>query len=125
MTRACIPHLVSGSSFVNVSSISGIRPTAGFAIYCATKFGVIGFSKCIALELGSKGIRTNIVAPGYINTPSNASVVAGPEAVERDRQRISLGRVGSADEIADVVIFLMSEEARYMNGSVVEVTGGV
>lgn len=125
MTRACIPHLPSGSSFVNVSSIAGIRPTAGFAVYCATKFGIIGFSKCVALELGGKGIRTNVVAPGYIDTPTNASVVAGKEAVERDSQRISMGRMGTADEIADVVIFLMSEEARYMNGSVVEVNGGV
>lgn len=110
---------------MNVSSIAGIRPTAGFAVYCATKFGIIGFSKCVALELGGKGIRTNVVAPGYIDTPTNASVVAGKEAVERDSQRISMGRMGTADEIADVVIFLMSEEARYMNGSVVEVNGGV
>jgi len=79
ITRACIPHLTSGASFVNVSSIAGLRPTAGFAVYCASKCGVIGFSKCMALELGPKGIRTNIVAPGYIDTPTNASVVAGKE----------------------------------------------
>lgn len=124
-TRACIPHLPSGSSFVNVASIAGIKPTSGFAVYCATKYGIIGFSKCIALELGGKGIRTNIIAPGYIDTPSNASVVAGKDSVEKDVKGISMGRFGTAEEVADVAVFLFSEEARYMNGSVVEVHGGI
>ena len=79
----------------------------------------------MALELGPKGIRTNVVAPGYVDTPTNASVVAGPESVERMRGGVSLGRVGTPDEVADVVAFLMSEESRYVNGSVVEVTGGI
>lgn len=124
MTRACIPHMPPGSTFVNVSSIAGLRPVAGYAVYCATKYGIIGFSKCVALELGSKGIWTNIVAPGYIDTPTNAMVVVGQEAVDSYVDRISLGRFGTADEVADVVIFLMSKEARYMNGSVVEINGG-
>lgn len=66
----------------------------------------------------------NAVAPGYINTPTNAGVVAGPEAVKEQEARIALGRMGTADEVADVVAFLFSEEARYMTGSVVEITGG-
>jgi NAD(P)-dependent dehydrogenase (short-subunit alcohol dehydrogenase family) len=66
ITRACIPHLKEGASFVNVASIAGLSGTACFSVYCASKWGVIGFSKCIALELGSKGMRCNIVAPGYI-----------------------------------------------------------
>lgn len=70
ITRACIPHLESGASFVNVSSVAGLQPTNGFASYCASKYAVVGFSKCIALELGPKGIRTNVVAPGYIHTPT-------------------------------------------------------
>jgi NAD(P)-dependent dehydrogenase (short-subunit alcohol dehydrogenase family) len=73
ITRACIPHLDSGASFVNVSSVAGLQPTNGFASYCASKYAVVGFSKCIALELGPKGIRTNIVAPGYIDTPTVSS----------------------------------------------------
>jgi NAD(P)-dependent dehydrogenase (short-subunit alcohol dehydrogenase family) len=125
ITRACIPHLKSGASFVNVSSICGLQPSAGFAVYCASKYGVIGFSKCIALELGPKGIRTNIIAPGYIDTPTNASVVAGKESVERMVKGVSLGRIGTPEDIADVVAFLFSEESRYMNGSVVEITGGI
>lgn len=125
ITRASIPHLKSGASFVNVSSVAGLQATAGFAVYCASKFGIIGFSKCMALELGPKGIRTNVVAPGFIDTPTNAGVVAGKEAVEGMAKGISMGRFGTADEVADVVIFLFGEEARYMNGSVVEVNGGL
>ncbi|KAF2096390.1 NAD(P)-binding protein [Rhizodiscina lignyota] len=125
VTRACIPHLKDGASFVNVSSISGLAPSAGNSIYCATKYGVIGFSKSMALELGPKGIRVNIVAPGYVNTPTNASVVRGNEAMERSAKTVSLGRMADPSEIADVVAFLFSNEARYMNGSVVEIEGGL
>jgi NAD(P)-dependent dehydrogenase (short-subunit alcohol dehydrogenase family) len=125
ITRASIPYLESGASFVNVSSVAGLQATAGFAVYCASKYGIIGFSKCMALELGPKGIRTNVVAPGFIDTPTNAGVVAGKEAVEGMAKGISMGRFGTADEVADVVIFLFGEDARYMNGSVVEVNGGL
>lgn len=86
---------------------------------------MIGFSKCIALELGPKGIRCNVVAPGYIDTPTNALVVAGKEAMEEQTKGVAMGRFGTAEEVADVVVFLMGEEARYMNGSVVEVNGGL
>jgi NAD(P)-dependent dehydrogenase (short-subunit alcohol dehydrogenase family) len=125
ITRACIPHLSSGASFVNVSSIAGIRPTAGYAVYCASKYGVIGFSKCMALELGPKGIRTNVVAPGYIDTPTNAAVVEGKGAVENMTKAVAFGRMGTPEEVADVAIFLFGEESRYMNGSVVEINGGL
>jgi NAD(P)-dependent dehydrogenase (short-subunit alcohol dehydrogenase family) len=152
ITRAVIPHLKSGASFVNVASVAGIMPTSGFAVYCASKYGVVGFSKCVALELGSRGIRCNIVAPGsigscspsyfswilafkvvmdvnnfliFIDTPTNASVVAGKESVERNEKGVSMGRLGTPEEVADVVAFLFSEESRYMNGSVVEITGGL
>jgi NAD(P)-dependent dehydrogenase (short-subunit alcohol dehydrogenase family) len=79
VTRAVIPHLKRGASIVNVSSISGIRASAQQSVYCTTKYGLIGFSKCIALELGPRGIRTNVVAPGYIDTPTNAGIVKGGE----------------------------------------------
>ncbi|KAI1374892.1 3-oxoacyl-reductase [Hypoxylon crocopeplum] len=125
VTKATIPHMTTpGGSYVNVSSISGWNPTLGTAIYCATKFGVIGFSKCMALELGPKGIRVNIVTPGYIDTPTNAGIVKGTtEARARMEQGNALGRMGTPDDIAGVVAFLMSDEARYVNGSVVGVDG--
>lgn len=124
ITRATIPHLSAGSSFVNVSSLLGLHPGCNNAIYCATKFGVIGFSKSMALELGGKGVRVNVIAPGYIDTPTNASVLAGKEAVERTEKEVAMGRLGTADEVAEVVVFLMGEGARYINGAVVEVNGG-
>lgn len=125
ITRAAIPHLAPGASIVNVSSICGVTPTANIAIYCATKYGVIGFSKAMALELGKKGVRVNVIAPGFIDTPTNASVVAGEESVKRIEGRISLGRMGLPEECADVVAFLMGEGASYVNGSVFEINGGL
>lgn len=124
MTKAAIPLMGPGSSFVNVGSICGLHPQRNMAIYCATKYAVTGFSKSMALELGPKGIRVNVVAPGFINTPTNSSIVAGADAMEQTSQRVAMGRMGTPEEIADVVAFLMSSEARYMNGSVVEVNGG-
>ncbi|PSN59852.1 NAD(P)-binding protein [Corynespora cassiicola Philippines] len=125
VTRAAIPHLSEGSTFVNVSSISGIRPSAMQSVYCTTKYGLIGFSKCMALELGPRGIRTNVVAPGYIDTPTNAGIVKGGEAVERMINGNALGRLGTPEEVADVVAFLMGEESRYVNGAVVEIDGAI
>lgn len=127
VTRAALPHMKEhdGCTFVNVSSIMGQRPGSQMAAYCATKFAVIGFSKSMALELGPKGIRVNIVAPGFIDTPTNNSVVAGPAEIKKSEGAVSLGRFGTSGEVADVVAFLMSEDAKYMNGSVVEVNGGM
>jgi len=110
---------------VNVSSRCGLEATPGFAVYCASKYAVIGFSKCMALELGPKGIRTNVVAPGYIDTPTNASVVAGKESVARLEASVAMKRMGTPEEVADVVAFLMGSESSYMNGSVVEINGGL
>ncbi|KAI8957065.1 3-oxoacyl-reductase [Daldinia sp. FL1419] len=125
VTKATMPYVTApGGSYVNVSSISGWNPDVGTAVYCATKFGAIGFSKCVALELGPKGVRVNIVAPGYIDTPTNAGIVRGTaEARQRMEQGNALGRMGTPEDVAGVVAFLMSDEARYMNGSVVGVDG--
>ncbi|ETS79871.1 hypothetical protein PFICI_07400 [Pestalotiopsis fici W106-1] len=124
ITRAAVPHLKAGTAIVNVSSQAGIRATNGFSIYCATKFGIIGFTKAMALELGPKGIRVNAVAPGPIDTPTMAGNVAGGDANERLVADIALARLGQPEEVADVVVFLFSEESKFMNGSIVEVTGG-
>ncbi|KAF1851063.1 NAD(P)-binding protein [Cucurbitaria berberidis CBS 394.84] len=125
VTRACLPHLKRGASIVNVSSISGIRGAALQSVYCTTKFGLIGMSKSLSLELGPRGIRVNCVAPGYIDTPSNAGIVKGGEAVERMRTGNALERLGTPEEVADVVAFLFGEESRYVNGAVVEIDGGL
>lgn len=127
MTKAALPHLKehAGCSFVNVSSILGQRPNKEMAVYCATKYAVIGFSKSMALELGPRGIRVNIVAPGFVNTPTNASVPARIDAIKTIAEHVGLRRSGKPEEIADVVAFLMSDQAKYMNGSLVEINGGL
>ncbi|KAI2487337.1 3-oxoacyl- reductase [Pyrenophora tritici-repentis] len=125
VTRACLPHLQRGAAIVNVSSISGIRGSALQSVYCTTKFGLIGMSKSLALELGPRGIRVNCVAPGYIDTPSNAGIVKGGEAIERMRNGNALERLGTPEEVADVVAFLFGEGARYVNGAVVEIDGAI
>ncbi|KAI0128517.1 3-oxoacyl-reductase [Xylariales sp. AK1849] len=125
VTRACGPHLKAGAAIVNVSSTAGLKASRGFSIYCATKFGVIGFTKAMALELGPKGIRMNCVAPGPIDTPTMVGNVAGANANDKLIAGIALGRLGQPEEVADVVVFLFSEESRFMNGSVVEVSGGM
>lgn len=124
-TKACLPYLPSGTSIVNTSSMCGLYPTAGFAVYCASKYGVIGFSKCVALEVGGRGIRVNVIAPGSIRTPTNISVRTGGEQVDRIAEGIGLKRIGDPEEVAEVVAFLFSDKSRYMNGSVVEVDGGI
>lgn len=88
---------------------------------------LIGFSKCmaLALEREPKGIKTNVVAPGCIDTPTNAGVVKGKEAVAEMEKLVAVGRMGLPEEVADVVVFLMSGESRYMDGSVVEINGGL
>ncbi|PLB52449.1 NAD(P)-binding protein [Aspergillus steynii IBT 23096] len=124
MTRACAPLMPAGSAIVNVSSICGLKGFAGYSVYCATKFGIIGLTKALAAEFGPKGIRVNAVAPGPIDTPTNDANVSGADAVKRAGEKVALGRMGEASEIADVVVFLFSEGSSYMNGAVVEVTGG-
>jgi len=108
ITRAAIPHLEKrpGASIVNVSSIMGVSVSSRISVYCMTKFGVNGFTKAMALELGPKGVRINAVAPGYIDTPTNAGVVEGGDAVRRQEEKSGMGRMGTAGEVADVVAFL-------------------
>jgi NAD(P)-dependent dehydrogenase (short-subunit alcohol dehydrogenase family) len=123
--RASIHHLAPGSAIVNLSSVAGLHPTSGFSIYCASKAGVIGFSKALALELGSKGVRVNVVAPGIIHTPTNALVMQGESVIEASAKGVSLGRVGRPEEVSEVVLWLLGDGARYVNGGVVEVDGGL
>jgi NAD(P)-dependent dehydrogenase (short-subunit alcohol dehydrogenase family) len=84
----------------------GVSVSARISVYCMTKFGINGFTKAMALELGPKGIRINAVAPGYIDTPTNAGIVAGGDAVKKQEEKSGMGRMGTAGEVADVVAFL-------------------
>jgi 3-oxoacyl-[acyl-carrier protein] reductase len=108
---------------LNASSVVGIYGNFGQTNYAATKFGVIGFTKTWSRELGPKGVRVNAVAPGFIATPILASV---PDSVLKEMEhRVPLKRLGQPEEIANVYAFLASDEASYINGAVIEVSGGM
>ena len=108
---------------LNASSVVGIYGNFGQTNYAASKFGVIGFTKTWSRELGPKGVRVNAVAPGFVTTPILATI---PANVLRDMEaRVPLGRLGRPEEIANVYAFLASDEASYINGAVIEVSGGM
>ncbi|MGQ9880140.1 MAG: 3-oxoacyl-[acyl-carrier-protein] reductase [Armatimonadota bacterium] len=108
---------------VNITSIMGLTGNAGQANYSAAKAGLIGLTKSLARELGSRGIRVNAVAPGWIETAMTDSL---PETV-RDAilKQIPLGRLGRAEDVAGAVVFLCSEDAAYVTGQVLTVDGGL
>jgi 3-oxoacyl-[acyl-carrier protein] reductase len=108
---------------LNASSVVGVYGNFGQTNYAASKFGVIGFTKTWCRELGPKGVRVNAVAPGFITTPILASI---PEKVIAEMEhRVPLRRLGKPEEIANVYAFLASDEASYINGAVIEVSGGM
>jgi 3-oxoacyl-[acyl-carrier protein] reductase len=108
---------------INVSSIIGVRGQAGQANYAAAKAGLIGFTKSLAQELGSRGITANVVAPGYIATDMTAEFTE--EMKKNVLERTPLGRVGQPEEIAGVVKFLAGSAASFLTGAVIQVDGGL
>lgn len=108
---------------INISSVVGITGNAGQANYSAAKAGIIGFTKSIAKELGSRGIRVNAVAPGYISTDMTESL--GEEVREQVMTQIPLGRMGQPEDIARTVVFLASPAASYITGQTLAVDGGM
>lgn len=124
-TQLVVPHMLDAGkgAIVNASSVVGIYGNFGQTNYSATKFGVIGFTKTWARELGAKGIRVNAVCPGFIATEM---VKAMPENILKDIERRSwLGRLGTPEEMANVYLFLASDEASYVNGVALEASGGI
>ncbi len=124
-SQAVLPTMVSQGSGVilNASSVVGIYGNFGQTNYAASKFGVIGFTKTWSRELGPKGIRVNAVAPGFVETPILATI---PDKVlQQMREQVPLHRLGKPEEIANVYAFLASDEASYVNGAVIEVSGGM
>ncbi|MFC7460658.1 3-oxoacyl-ACP reductase FabG [Hydrogenophaga defluvii] len=124
-TQAVADTMVAHGSGVilNASSVVGIYGNFGQTNYAATKFGVIGFTKTWSRELGPKGVRVNAVAPGFVETPILSTI---PDKVlDEMRAHVPLKRLGKPEEIANVYAFLASDEASYVNGAVLEVSGGM
>lgn len=110
-------------SIINMSSVVGVKGNAGQTNYAASKAGIIGFSKSVALELGSRNIRCNVIAPGFIETEMTAKL--NPDAVQGWRDGIPLKRGGSPEDVANVCVFLASELSAYVTGQVLNVDGGM
>ena len=125
LTKAVIKPMMKqrSGSIVNMSSIVGIKGNAGQANYAASKAGLIGFSKSVALELGSRNIRCNAIAPGFIETEMTAKL--NEDVVKGWRESIPLKRGGSPEDVANVCVFLSSDMSAYVTGQVINVDGGM
>jgi len=108
---------------VSISSVAGIAGNPGQANYAAAKAGIIGFSRSVAKEVGSRGITVNVVAPGFITTDMTAAL--GEEVAATVTERIAMGRLGRPEEVATAVGYLASDEAAYITGQTIVVDGGL
>lgn len=132
MVREVVPSMRArgGGSILNIAAISAIQPIPGFALSVATWSGVIGYAKTLSLEVAKDGINVNTVCPGYIDTSRLRKVfAAGSETAEvvqaRLKTEIPLGRIGTVDDIANLVALLVSPKGAYITGTAIQVDGGL
>ena len=124
-TKAVVRHMSKQKygKIVNIASVVGEMGNAGQGNYAASKAGVIGFTKTIAREFAQRGINVNAIAPGYIETPMTDAL---PDKVKEELKRlIPLDRLGKPEDVAEAVLFLVSESANYITGQVLNVNGGI
>jgi len=124
-TKAAVRIMMKkrSGSIINITSVVGLMGNAGQANYAASKAGLIGFTKSVAREFAARGITCNAVAPGFIETQMTDSLSA--EIKESYLKSIPLGRYGTPSEVADLVVFLASDSARYITGQVINIDGGL
>ena len=125
LSRAVLRGMMKARAgrIVNVTSVVGFTGNPGQANYAAAKAGIVGFSKSLAREVGSRGITVNCVAPGFIETDMTRSLA--PEQVKKLVENVPLGRLGRVDDIAQAVVFLCSPAAGYITGATLHVNGGM
>jgi 3-oxoacyl-[acyl-carrier protein] reductase len=133
-SRSIIPTMLKkgGGAIINIASVGGLRSFAGGAIYCSSKFAVVGFTKALALEYGSMGIRANCICPGSIETPMLDEYALFKDSTEELRRTarakitagIPAGRLGTPEEVAKMALFLASHEASFVNGGIFVIDGG-
>jgi meso-butanediol dehydrogenase/(S,S)-butanediol dehydrogenase/diacetyl reductase len=125
-SRAAVPHLIrTKGSIVNVSSISGLFGDHGLAGYNAAKGAVVNLTRAMAVDHGDEGVRVNAVCPGSIATPATAPLYADARVLNHYADAIPLGRPGKPEEIAEVIAFLASSQASYVNGHCLVADGGL
>ena len=126
MTKQIIKPMMKArkGSIINMSSIIGMRGNAGQSSYAASKAGIIGFTKSIAAELGSRNVRCNAIAPGFVETDMTSYLKEG-EGADKYKANIPLGRFGTAEDIANVTLFLASDMSNYVTGQTISVCGGL
>ena len=126
MTKQVIRPMMKAKSgsIINMSSVIGLMGNAGQGSYAASKAGILGFTKSVAKELGSRNIRCNAIAPGFVETDMTGYLKEGEQA-DKYKAGIPLGRFGSTEDIANVTLFLASELSAYVTGQVLSVDGGL